>query len=156
MTDERREPTAQEWATARAIRAEIEEYLPDLLGKDLHIIQSIVMTHLMALVGEPLIITPATAEANVLLRSFHHTSHIRLVQTCGACPEQYDAFHGDRKVGYLRLRHGHFTVSCPDTDGDIVYFADTRGDGCFADAQEKGIHLAKAKGAIADWLAENS
>ena len=32
----------------------------------------------------------------------------RLILTCGACPEQYDVFDGDRQVGYLRLRHGHF------------------------------------------------
>jgi plasmid stability protein len=32
---------------------------------------------------------------------------VRLVRTCFACPEQYDAFIGEEKVGYLRLRHGH-------------------------------------------------
>ncbi len=30
---------------------------------------------------------------------------VRLVQTCFACPEQYDAFIGEEKAGYLRLRH---------------------------------------------------
>ena len=43
---------------------------------------------------------------------------LKLVLTCGACPEQYDAFDGERQVGYLRLRHGHFTVTCPDVGGD--------------------------------------
>ena len=33
---------------------------------------------------------------------------IKLIQTCGACPEQYDAFIGEEQVGYLRLRHGYF------------------------------------------------
>lgn len=32
-------------------------------------------------------------------------------QTCFACPEQYDVYYGSRKVGYVRLRHGLFTVS---------------------------------------------
>ena len=32
----------------------------------------------------------------------------KLVQTCGACPEQYDVYEGDEEVGYMRLRHGHF------------------------------------------------
>lgn len=35
-----------------------------------------------------------------------------LFKTCGACPEQYDALTETNKViGYLRLRHGIFTVS---------------------------------------------
>lgn len=36
---------------------------------------------------------------------------IEFKQTCFACPEQYDAVDDGREVGYLRLRHGHFTVS---------------------------------------------
>lgn len=72
---------------------------------------------------------------------------IRLVQTCGACPEQYDAFIGDKLVGYLRLRHGYFTVSYPDSAGRVVYEASTRGDGLFAD-DEREHHLEAAKRAI--------
>lgn len=30
---------------------------------------------------------------------------IHLVKTCEACPEQYDAYLGEKRVGYLRLRH---------------------------------------------------
>ena len=33
-------------------------------------------------------------------------SEIKLVKTCSACPEQYDAFYEDHQVGYLRVRHG--------------------------------------------------
>ena len=38
---------------------------------------------------------------------------VTLVQTCGACPEQYDAYIDDKKIAYLRLRHewsGHTTI----------------------------------------------
>lgn len=72
---------------------------------------------------------------------------IRLDQTCSACPEQYDAFIGDERVGYLRLRHGRFTVEVPDVGGKLVYEAEPKGDGCFAD-DERDYYLAKAVVAI--------
>ena len=46
---------------------------------------------------------------------------ITLKLTCSACPEQYDAFVGARKVGYLRLRWGEFTVEHPDCGGEMIY-----------------------------------
>lgn len=73
---------------------------------------------------------------------------MKLVKTCGACPEQYDAFLGGRKVGYLRLRHGHFRAEC---FGDVVYEADTKGDGLFDD-DERDHHLRQAVRAIKDQL----
>ena len=73
---------------------------------------------------------------------------MRLVKTCGACPEQYDVFEGDELVGYLRLRHGHFYASVPDVGGDVVYEAYTKGDGIFDD-DERDEHLDKALAAIA-------
>lgn len=71
---------------------------------------------------------------------------IRLVQTCGACPEQYDAFHSEtgEEIGYLRLRHGCFTA---EYKGMNVYGAETRGDGCF-DSNERDYFLHKACEAI--------
>lgn len=71
----------------------------------------------------------------------------RLVQTCGACPEQYDVFDGDEQVGYLRLRHGHFTASYPDVMGETVYAASTRGDGIF-ETDERDEHIKAALEAI--------
>src|SRR5437879_2641767 len=56
---------------------------------------------------------------------------VRLAQTCFACPGQYDAFIGEEKAGYLRLRHGHFSVDCPDVFGETVYEASPNGDGIF-------------------------
>lgn len=76
---------------------------------------------------------------------------IRLVQTCWACPEQYDAYLGNKLVGYLRLRHGFFSVRAitgpDDTDpvsGDTVYTAAPRGDGIF-ESDERKKYLRKAK-----------
>jgi len=69
---------------------------------------------------------------------------IKLEQTCGACPEQYDAFFEGKEVGYLRLRHGYFRV---EHDGKIVYDTNTIGDGIF-DCDEREKHLKKAKKAI--------
>ena len=72
---------------------------------------------------------------------------MRLVQTCGACPEQYDVFQGKRCIGYLRLRHGYFEAHYGGVRGPVVYSAETRGDGMFEDDERK-YHLDKAKSAI--------
>jgi hypothetical protein len=76
------------------------------------------------------------------------TGGIRLEMTCSACPEQYDAYIDDQKVGYLRLRHGRFTVEVPDPGGKLVYSAHTVGDGAFHDAAEADYYLTQAKLAI--------
>ncbi len=73
---------------------------------------------------------------------------IHLELTCSACPEQYDAFVGDRQVGYLRLRHGTFRVEVPDVGGKTVYIDDPAGDGCF-EHFERDAYLTAAKAAIA-------
>lgn len=70
----------------------------------------------------------------------------KLVQTCMACPEQYDAYFDGVKVAYLRLRHGHFYVQFP-YDGQVIYEADPKGDGCFDD-DERGHYLGEAVRAI--------
>lgn len=81
-----------------------------------------------------------------------NVSDITLVMTCGHCPEQYDAFVGNTQVGYLRLRHGGFTVRCPglDFENEVVYSANTKGDGEFDDG-ERSFHLDTAKRAICEW-----
>jgi len=78
---------------------------------------------------------------------------VRFVQTCSAYPEQYDAFIGEEKIGYLRLRHGHFRVECPDVFGETVFEASPNGDGFFDD-DERGEYLEAAQDAIADWWRE--
>ena len=80
--------------------------------------------------------------------------NITLEQTCGACPEQYDAKdeHGSI-VGYLRLRHGYFSVQASGPDyagsdgGVLVYEARPAGDGVFG-ADERQQYLDAAVRAI--------
>ena len=68
------------------------------------------------------------------------TAEFKLIQTCGACPEQYDVYRGDDKVGYLRLRHGYFRAEC---HGEVVYEAHVKGDGLFEeDEREQHLNLA--------------
>lgn len=72
---------------------------------------------------------------------------IRLRLTCGACPEQYEAFIGDVQVGYLRLRHGSFRVDYPECGGETIYEASPEGDGAFED-HERDYYLRFAVDAI--------
>jgi len=77
---------------------------------------------------------------------------IKLVRTCWACPEQYDAFDEEGKqVGYLRLRHGNFTVDCPDALETEVYRAYPKGDGIF-DNDEREYYLKWAVFHIQKWI----
>lgn len=69
---------------------------------------------------------------------------IKLIMTCSACPEQYDAVYKGKVVGYLRLRHGSFRV---EYQGETVYQAFPDGDGCFL-SEERDKYLRKAKKAI--------
>lgn len=48
----------------------------------------------------------------------------RFVQTCPACPEQYDVFDEGAQVAYIRERHGYSYVECPDIDGERVFESD--------------------------------
>ena len=77
---------------------------------------------------------------------------IELRSTCFACPEQYDAIDKatGETVGYLRLRHGHFTVEVPDAWGELVYESWPQGDGRFEDG-ERETELSAALDAIAAW-----
>ncbi len=76
---------------------------------------------------------------------------VSLEQTSGACPEQYNAFIDGKQVGYLRLRHGSFTVECPDSGGELVFSASPQGDGAFT-LFEREQYLKAAKKAIKGWL----
>jgi hypothetical protein len=60
---------------------------------------------------------------------------IELVCTCGACPEQYDAFIDGEMVGYFRLRHGRFRVDYPDVGGATLLSEATIGDGIFDESE---------------------
>lgn len=78
----------------------------------------------------------------------------KLIQTCGACPEQYDVYLKDqpgKEVGYLRLRHGYFRA---EHMGQVVYDAYTKGDGIFEE-DERSYHLNQACLAIKDAMESN-
>lgn len=72
---------------------------------------------------------------------------IELEMTCEACPEQYDAMIDGKVVGYLRMRHGIFTVRCPNSKGEVVYYDTPKGDGSFEDG-ERNTYLISAKEVI--------
>jgi len=78
--------------------------------------------------------------------------NIELIMTCSACPEQYDAYYNNLLVGYLRLRHGEFTVTFPNVGGELIYSAEPEGDGCFED-HERDYFLMEAEKAILHKLA---
>ena len=67
---------------------------------------------------------------------------IALVQTCGACPEQYDAIKDGVMVGYFRLRHGYFRVDAYLPETETVYEATPKGDGLFEE-DEREHYLKK-------------
>lgn len=77
---------------------------------------------------------------------------ITLMRTCGACPEQYNAVdEAGRVVGYLRLRHGYFSVRYPHADGALIYDAYPEGDGMF-EFDEREHYLTQAITAIRNAL----
>lgn len=73
----------------------------------------------------------------------------RFVQTCAACPEQYDVYEGDDLVGYVRLRHGYLRADC---HGEPIYDSVVKGDGCFYDEHERQWHMKCIKSAMAAYL----
>lgn len=86
-------------------------------------------------------------------------THIRegllFVQTCGACPEQYDVYFPDtdgvtsgweeEPSGYIRLRHGSLRA---DYLGRTVITGQPGGDGAFTDDQERELWLEMSALAI--------
>jgi hypothetical protein len=72
---------------------------------------------------------------------------VTLKLTCAACPEQYDAFKGGRQIGYLRLRHGSFTVEHPAVGGRVVLEGTPEGDGIF-EHHEREMWLTRAVEAL--------
>lgn len=72
---------------------------------------------------------------------------IELRKTCGACPEQYEAFCNGKQVAHLHLRSGVFTVTVPDSDGYAIMEKSPDGDGTFF-SYERETYLAMAREAI--------
>lgn len=82
--------------------------------------------------------------------------YLSFIRTCHACPEQYDVFYGDIRVGYVRFRHGNFTVDCPDAfDENVLKIKVDSGSGIFSD-EERTEYLQKAADSILHWMVKNS
>lgn len=84
---------------------------------------------------------------DILPRLLPVAEKIELRQTCWMCPEQYDAYLDGVQVGYLRLRHGSFSVWSAD-QRELYYRASPQGDGSF-EPEERDAYLSRAKLAIA-------
>lgn len=76
----------------------------------------------------------------------YNRKNLTFIQTCGACPEQYEVYKGKKPVGYLRLRHGYFYAST-EVGGKVLYEAEPKGDGVFEDS-ERDFYLDNAADAI--------
>ena len=77
---------------------------------------------------------------------------LKFVMTSCACPEQYDVYKGDEAVGYVRLRHGNFSVRTAD-QGVSLYFNRITDEGCFDSSESRAIHLGRAACAINRYIA---
>lgn len=67
----------------------------------------------------------------------------QLIKISHGCPEQYDVKRDDEVVGYLRLRHGRFTVEYPDCGGKELLSCRPKGDGWFEE-DEREAYLMQA------------
>ncbi len=76
---------------------------------------------------------------------------LKFVMTCSEFPEQYDVFDGDNQVGYVRMRYGNFSVSCPDAGDCLVVNRGMLGYGAFED-DERELCLKEAASAIRKWM----
>lgn len=79
---------------------------------------------------------------------------LEFVNTCSACPEQYDVFDKHHNiVGYVRLRWGDLTCKYPDVEGELIYSDSISEDGwigLFDNEEQRLLHLT----AIADRIIE--
>jgi hypothetical protein len=76
---------------------------------------------------------------------------LSFVQTCSACPEQYDVFDKEgHQVGYIRFRWGHLTCEYPDCGGEVVYETNFDDDwqGCFSSEDDRNLFLEEIANAI--------
>lgn len=76
--------------------------------------------------------------------------HVDFIETCVACPEQYDVFIEGKEVGYVRLRWGRLSVRYPCVGGKEVYTFDWVDPllGEFETDDERDYHLEQAAKAL--------
>ena len=98
--------------------------------------------------------TPAQLEQ--LNKAQLHVHGYTLINTCQACPEQYNVFDSaGNQVAYLRLRHGGFRVDVPDCGGETIFTASPKGDGSFC-PDERYYYLKTAVEKISEYYANSS
>lgn len=76
---------------------------------------------------------------------------LNFIQTCGACPEQYDVKDSEgNQIGYIRLRYGSLYCQYPDVGGEVIYSADIGGNltGCFQSDKQRKFHLNRIAGKL--------
>lgn len=78
-----------------------------------------------------------------LAKKLYKRNGLFITMLTPGCPEQYEVFKDGVLVASYHLRHGTFSVSCPDWGGHLIYTTEVSGDGCF-DANERVPYLAKA------------
>lgn len=78
----------------------------------------------------------------------HEIGGFVLKRTSYFCPEQYDVYSDGKQVGYMRLRHGYFSVRVPNSGGVEVYSGHPKGDGGFL-PEEREAYLRAGLYAIA-------
>ena len=83
----------------------------------------------------------------ILISKLYAKYNLEIVNTCGACPEQYDIFKDGKQVAYYRLRHGEFRVDIPECGGETIYNDEPFGDGTFY-SSERLVYLTKAMRAV--------
>lgn len=81
-----------------------------------------------------------------------------LLMTCHWGPEQYDllSVYDMSKMAYFRLRHGTFTVECPDAWDEMVYRYDMEDDwaGCFESQEEREREIINALRKVVEYYEE--
>jgi hypothetical protein len=83
---------------------------------------------------------------------------VLFLNTCAGYPEQYDIYLDGKQIGYFRMRHGSYSVTCPDVLGKSVLrvsTGDNFGHGEFDTEEERSEGLAKAAVACLEWALEN-
>lgn len=75
-----------------------------------------------------------------------YIGNLNFIETCAACPEQYDVYTDDkRKIGYVRLRWGYLRADYIWNNNDeTVYdtnFSDPYG-GLFTSSEERIKYLS--------------
>lgn len=76
-------------------------------------------------------------------------SNLRLVQSSGACPEQYEMLYNDDEIALLHLRYGHFRVF--NSRDQILYEAYPAGDDVFEN-NEREFYLTMGQLAVLEHL----